>query len=218
RLSAEEAERNAKQAQDERDAKALALAAEQKAREQAFAALRSMTAEVVERKFAQGTALTEDDRMFLRGVIAQFDAFASIKGEGADSRAVRAEGRLRIGDMRFRLGELQQAKQDYDEALSIRKQLAADVPGRPEFRQDLAGNHTNRGRLLYITGRLQEAEKDYDEALSIRKQLVADVPSRPEFRRALAASHNNRGILLRTTGRLQEAEQDYDEAVSIQKQ
>src|SRR5262245_33918296 len=65
-----------------------ALAAEQqarqgetKAREQAFDALRSMTAEVVERKFAQGAVLTEDDRAFLRGVIAQFDAFAAIKGD-----------------------------------------------------------------------------------------------------------------------------------------
>src|SRR5262249_59877227 len=72
-----------------------ALAAEQqarqdetKARQQAFAALRSMTAEVVERKFAQGTTLTEDDRAFLRGVIAQFDAFAAIKGDDADSPAM----------------------------------------------------------------------------------------------------------------------------------
>ncbi|HEV3261726.1 MAG TPA: hypothetical protein VG013_33055 [Gemmataceae bacterium] len=61
RVGAEEAEHNAKRARDERDAKARAPAAEQQAREdetktrqQAFAALRSMTAEVVERKFAQG--------------------------------------------------------------------------------------------------------------------------------------------------------------------
>ena len=65
--------------------------------EQAFAALRSMTADVVERKFAQRTVLTEDDRAFLRGIIAQYDAFAAIKGDDADSRAVRAEGRLRVG-------------------------------------------------------------------------------------------------------------------------
>jgi hypothetical protein len=59
-----------------------------------------MTAEVVERKFAQGTALTADDRAFLRGVIAQFHAFAAIKGDDADSRAVRAEGRFRVGTIR----------------------------------------------------------------------------------------------------------------------
>ncbi len=82
---------------------------EAKARQQAFDALRSMTAEVVERKFAQGAVLTEDDRAFLRGIIAQFDAFAAIKGDDADSRAVRAEGRFRVGAMRYSLGEHREA-------------------------------------------------------------------------------------------------------------
>jgi tetratricopeptide (TPR) repeat protein/tRNA A-37 threonylcarbamoyl transferase component Bud32 len=202
-----------------------ALAAEQqaredetKARQQAFAALRSMTADVVERKFAQGTMLTQDDRAFLRGVIAQYDAFAAIQGDDADSRAVRAEGRLRVGYMRYRLGELKEAEQDYNQALSIYKQLAAEFPARPEFRQELGRNYNRRGVLLSDTGRLREAEQDYDQALSIQKQLAAEFPARPEFRQEMAKSHNNRGTLLYEQGRLQEAEQDFDQALSIRKQ
>jgi tetratricopeptide (TPR) repeat protein len=202
-----------------------ALAAEQqaredetKARQQAFAALRSMSTDVVERKFAQGAALTEDDRAFLRGVIAQFDAFAAIKGEDADSRAVRAEGRFRVGSMRSRLGEFKEAEQDYDQALSIQKQLAAEFPARPEFRRDLAKSHDGRAALLYTTGRLQEAEKDYDQALGIQKQLTAEFPGRHEYRQDLARSHNNRGLLLRNTGRPREAEKDYDQALSVYQQ
>ena len=107
---------------------------------------------------------------------------------------------------------------DFDQALSIRKQLAADFPSRPEFRDELAVSHHNRGRLLYITGRLQESEKDYDQALSIYKQLAADFPSRPEFRQNLARSYIGRSAVLIHTGRLQEAEQDYDRAVSLLKQ
>jgi tetratricopeptide (TPR) repeat protein len=191
---------------------------ETKALQQAFAALRSMTTDVVQRKFDQSTVLTEDDRAFLRGIIAQFDAFAAIKGDDADSRAVRAEGRLRVGNMRYRLGELQEAEQDYDQAMSIYKELVADFPSRPEFRRELAGSHNNRGILLRTTGRLREAEKDYDQALSICKQLAADFPSRPEFRQDLATHHNNRGMLLSATDRPKEAEKDYDEALSIQKQ
>jgi tetratricopeptide (TPR) repeat protein len=213
------------QARGERDAKDLALKAEQKAlddeakaREQAFAALRSMTVNVVERKFAKGMVLTEEDRAFLRGVIAQFDAFAAIKGDDADSRAMRAEGRLRVGTMRYTLGELGEAEKDYDQALSTYKQLAADFPSRPGFRQDLAVTHNNRGNLLGDTGRLQEAERDHDQALNIRKQLVADFPTRPEFRQDLANSHNNLGVWLRATGRLKKAEKDYDQALIIQKQ
>jgi serine/threonine protein kinase len=221
-VRAMDAERRAKSneadANEERDLKAKALEAETKARQQAFAALRTMTADVVEQKFAQGNALTEDDRAFLRGVIAQFDAFAAIKGEDADSRALRAEGRLRVGWMRYRLGELNQAQIDYDEAVSIRKQLAADFPARPESRRELAGGYSNRGMVLRATGRLKEAEADWNNALSICKQLAADFPCRPEFRQELAGCYNNRGVLRRDTGRLLEAEEDYDRAVRIRKQ
>jgi tetratricopeptide (TPR) repeat protein len=219
-----EANTNAKEARDERDAKSRALKAEQrarrdetKARQQAFAALRSMTADVVEKKFAQGAVLTDDDRAFLRGVIKQFDAFAKIKGDDADSRAVRAEGRWRVGKMCYWLGELKEAEQDYDQALFILKQLAADFPSRPEFREYLAGCHNNRGALLSDTGRLKEAEQDYDQALGILKQLAADFPSRPEFRKGLAMGHNNRGVLLRDTGWPKEAEKDYEQALRIYK-
>jgi tetratricopeptide (TPR) repeat protein len=220
-----QASQNAQQARDEATAKELALQAEQqaradetKARQQAFEALRSMTADVVERKFAQGTVLTEDDRAFLRGVIAQFDAFAAIKGGDADSRAVRAEGRVRVGLMRIRLGELKEAEKDFDEALHIQKQLAKDFPSRPEFRQKSAISHNNRGNLLSDTGRLQEAEKDFNQALNILKQLADDFPSHPEYRRDLARSHYNRGFLLHRARRLKEAEKDYDEALHIQEQ
>ncbi len=220
-----EANTNANQARDERDAKAQALAAEQraradetKARGQAFAALRSMTVEVVERKFAQGAVLTQDDRGFLRGVIAQFDAFAAIQGDDADSRAVRAEGRFRVGRMRYRLGELQEAEKDYNQALSLYQQLSADFPTRPDFRRELARSHLNRGLLLRDTGRLPRAEKDYEQALGIQKQLVADFPPRPEFRLDLAKSYLNRGNLLSATGRLPQAEKDYEQALGIQKQ
>ena len=209
-------------AQEERDAKDVALQAEQRARadetnarQQAFTALRSMTADVVEKKFTQSTVLTEDDRAFLRDIIKQFDAFAAIKGDDADSRALRAEGRFRVGAIRIRLGELNEATQDFDQAVSVYKQLAADFPTRAQFGEHLTDSLNNRANLLRATGRLKQAEQDYDLAVSSYQRLAADYPSRPELRQELANSHNNRGTLLRATGRLQEAEKDFDQAVSI---
>src|SRR5262249_46844595 len=145
-------------------AEQLARQDEAKAREQTFSALRTMSAELLERKFAQGTALTDDDRAFLRGVIAQFDAFAAIKGDDAESRPVRAEGRLRVGWIRKRLGEHREAEQDYNQALNIFKQLAADFPSRSEVRRQLATSHNHRGALLHDTGRIPAAELDYNQA------------------------------------------------------
>jgi tetratricopeptide (TPR) repeat protein len=219
------AKQNAQKAREERDAKDEALKAEQQARadetktrQQAFAALRSMTDDVVEKKFAQGAVLTEEDRAFLRGIIAQIDAFAAIKGDDADSRAARAEGRWRVGLVRSRLGELKEAEQDYEQALNTYQKLVADFPDRTVFRQALATIHNHRGILLRDTERLKEAEQDYELALSIQKQLAARFPNRAEFRQQLASSHLNRGALLHTTRRLKAAKNDYDQALSIQKE
>ena len=103
---------------------------------------------MVERKFAQGAVLTEDDRAFLKGVIAQFDAFAAIKGDDGDSRAVWAEGRFRVGTIRYRLGEPRASLENYDQALNLYEQLAADFPSRSEFRQNLARSHIGRAAVL----------------------------------------------------------------------
>jgi tetratricopeptide (TPR) repeat protein len=121
------------------------------------------------------------------------------------------------GNLLYAMGRAMEAEKDYEEALRIRKQLAAQFPSRPEFHEDLATSHNNRGNLLYAMGRAMEAEKDFEEAFRIQKQLAADFPTRPEFRRELAMSHNNRGLLLGATGRLREAEQDYGQALSIYK-
>jgi tetratricopeptide (TPR) repeat protein/tRNA A-37 threonylcarbamoyl transferase component Bud32 len=216
-----------KRANAERDAKDDALKAESRARadekqarDRAFAALRSMTDELMERTLAagKGYTLTDEDRAFLSGVIAQDEAFAAIQGDEADTRAVRAEGRYRVGFMRDRLGELKEAEADYDAALDNYMRLAADFPTRPEFRQELARSHNSRAILRRATGRLKEAEADFDAALDIRQQLAADFPTRPEFRQDLAASYNNRANLRRDTGRSKEAEADYDAALDIRQQ
>lgn len=196
-------------------AEQLARQDEAKAREQAFAALRSMTTEVIARKFAQGTALTDDDRAFLRGIIAQFDAFAAIKGEDPESRALQAEGRYRVGVIRHRLGELREAENDFDEAVAIQKQLAAELPARPEFGDDLARSLNARGILRYAMGRLVDAEQDYDQALTIRLALPTDFASRVESREQLARCYNSRAALKGDTGRLDDAVRDFDTALSI---
>src|SRR5262249_35486112 len=155
---------------------------------------------------------------FLRGVIAQFDAFAAIKGEDADSRAVRAEGRFRVGTMRYRLGEIQEAEQDYNQAVSIYKQLAADFPSTRQFRQTLATSHTSRAIPSPPPCRLQDAEEYLGQAIGMQQDFAAISPAGSEFRGVRAGSQNNRGRLLYTMGRMKDAEQDYDQAVSIYEQ
>src|SRR5262249_31110604 len=89
---------------------------------------------------------------------------------------------------------LKEAEKDFDEALSIQKQVAADFPARPEFRRFLAGSYTNRATLLRATARTKEAEKDFDQALSILKQLAADFPNQPDMQNDLAGTCVNMSL------------------------
>jgi serine/threonine protein kinase/tetratricopeptide (TPR) repeat protein len=206
----------------ERDDKATALVAEtqarnaeKQARDKALAALRDMTDDIVENQMARGASLTDENREFLRKIIKYFEGFAADTADDVESRAIRAEGYFRVGAMRLRLGELKDAETALRAALALRKQLAADFPSRPEFRQDLALSQGNLGNLLAATGRLQEAETAFADALALRKQLVADFPAQSEFRRDLAVSHNNLGKLLSVTGRAQEALMAYAAAITL---
>ena len=224
------AERDAKDVALQAEQKALreksaALAAEQKARaaervalDRAKTALRSMTDEIVENQMARGTTLTEENKQFLRTILKQFEALAAVTGDDAESRGIRAEGLARVGLMRYRLGELKEAEAAWRDALALRKQLAADFPTRPEFRHNLAKSHNNLGVLLSNTGRLQEAEAVWRDALALQKQLAADFPTSPDYRQELACSYNNLGILLSATGRPKEAEAAFRDALAIQKQ
>jgi tetratricopeptide (TPR) repeat protein len=113
----------------------------------------------------------------------------------------------------------QEAEAAYRDALAIQKQLAADFPTAPQYRQGLALSlNTLAGLLKGPLGRPKEGETAHRDALAIQKQLAADFPTVPEYREDLATSHNNLGNLLRDTGRAQEAEAAYRAALPIQKQ
>jgi tetratricopeptide (TPR) repeat protein len=212
------AKENEKKATEERDAKGNALVAEQKARWQAFAALQAMSDEVVEQQMARATTLTEENKMFLLRIVQQFDAFAAITGDDAESRWIRAEGRIRVGTMRYRLGDLKEANAAYTDGLSLVQQLVAEFPTRAEFRQALAKCCHNRGNLLRATGRPKEAEAAYTEAVTRDKELAADFPTRPEYRQDLAMSHQSLGQLLSERGRPKEAEAAFTEVLRLRKQ
>jgi eukaryotic-like serine/threonine-protein kinase len=111
-----------------------------------------------------------------------------------------------------------EAVPDYDQAVRIYTQLAADFPSLPGFRTRWARSHYNRAGVLLATGRLPLAQQDIDQALRINKQLAADFPSSTEVRFDLAANQNARGSLLLEMGRFKEAEQEFDQTLRIRKQ
>ncbi len=60
-------------------------------------ALRTLFDDVVTQKLGSQTELTSKDREFLKRIQQQYEVFASLKGNSAESQTIRAEGLQRSG-------------------------------------------------------------------------------------------------------------------------
>jgi serine/threonine-protein kinase len=211
-------ERERRQTVSERDQKEQALAAEKRARETAMAALRSLTDEGAEQQLARQSPLTGEEQAFLQKVLQHFEDLAALQGDDAASRAIRAEGYHRVGWVRYRLGELKGAEAAYRNALALRKQLAADFPSEPDFRDQVSRTLGSLGILLSAQSRLEEAKAAHREGLALSKQLAADISARPDFRQVLAKQYCNLGEVLFVAGRHPAAEAAITESLAVCKQ
>jgi serine/threonine-protein kinase len=190
----------------ERDQKELA-------RRQARQALNQLTDETVERLMTRQIQLTQQDREFLRQVLALHEDFARAQGDSPEIRASTADAQVRVGQIRRRLGETAEAEEAYRTALGIQRQLATDFPGQPDYRITLATSHNILGSLLSDLGRPAQAEESFRAAVDLLQKLTADFPAMPSYQRELAGVHNNLGILLTETGRPQQAREAWQAAV-----
>jgi serine/threonine-protein kinase len=202
----------------ERQRTQAALEAEARRRQQARQALDAMTSQVIEDWLARQQELTPEQRQFLEEALASYEDFARDTGQDEPARAGVAQAHFRVGVIQASLGRSREAEAAYRHSQQLYAQLAADFPGRPEFRQDLARSQHHLGNLLAATGRAQGAEAAYRAAQALYRQLAADFPGRPDYRHHLARSHNGLGLLLADTGRPREAEAAYGEALAQQQQ
>jgi serine/threonine protein kinase/tetratricopeptide (TPR) repeat protein len=200
---------------EERGAKETALDDETAARERAMAALRTLTDDVVERQLARQPRLSDHDRAFLNKIVAHYEGFASLKGDRPECRAMRAEGDLRVGMLRHRLGQLAEARASYMRALQLLQQVVADAPTESD-RNNLASSRLNLAMLLADQGEPREAEAEYRQALVLYGALAANSPMET-VRRNLAACHQNLGIVLGRLAQDKGAEDEYRTALDLRK-
>jgi tetratricopeptide (TPR) repeat protein len=202
----------------ERDRKQQALEAEARRRKQARAALDAMSSQVIEQWLAQQKELLPEHKAFLRKALASYEEFARDTSQDEQSRAGVAAAYLRVGRIRWKLGQANEARAAYRRGQELYRLLAADFPNQRGYRQQRANGYDDLGILLQNTGRPQGAETAFRGALALRKQLAADFRKRPGYRRDLALSHHNLGILFQNTGRPEKAEAAFREALALRKQ
>jgi Tfp pilus assembly protein PilF len=110
--------------------------------------------------------------------------------------------------------EMGGAKQAYEEALQIYRQLAEKNPD--VYRPDVAMTLNNLGALLYANNEMGGAKQAYEEALMIRRQLAEKNPD--VYRPDVAMTLNNLGALLYANNEMGRAKQAFEEALMIYRQ
>jgi tetratricopeptide (TPR) repeat protein len=184
--------------------------------QQAMEALKATTDDVIEQLLSAKPVLGPAEKAFLKATLKRWQTFAAEEGESERARAIRAHGTYRVAYLRQKLGQHEEARAGYEEAIDLCQKLAAEFPAGIQYNRDLARCHDAQGDLLRDLGKLSEAEAAYRSALAIQGKLTADFPALPQYRVELAASYNNLGILLSLLGKRAEAVAAFRDALAIQ--
>src|SRR5262245_35469172 len=94
------------------------------------------------------------------------------------------------------------AEAAWQEAVTLREQLARANPTVSQFQSDLAAIYNNLGDWFRETKQLTKAAALHQQALDIRAQLVRLHPTVLEFQRNLAKSHSNLGIMYQAASQM----------------
>ncbi|MFL6262871.1 MAG: tetratricopeptide repeat protein, partial [Thermoanaerobaculia bacterium] len=155
-----------------------------------------------------------DSSLVFRDSAAALTARAVELARKQDARETLAGALNNLSVRLSDLGRREEALTACEEAVAIRRQLAAARPDA--FRPALASALNNLSVRLSDLGRREEALAACEEAVAILRQLAA---ARPDaFRPDLATSLNNLSISLSDLGRREEALAACEEAVAILRQ
>jgi len=183
--------------------------------QQARQAVNEMYTEVAQRWWFQQPYMEQVQREFLLKALAFYEEFSQERGDSASLRLETARAARRVADIQHKLGEHVKAAAAYDLAIAQLKQVAAEFPTEPAYRDELANAHNNQGNLLRDQSRLADAEKAYFLAHELFAALAAEDPKQPDCRDGLAASLNSLGMVQYALGRPVEAEKDYRQSLDV---
>ena len=105
-----------------------------------------------------------------------------------------------VGTTLEKTGDLAGAQAEQWRNQEIFQALAAEHPGVPDYRRDLAVSHNRVGGLLTLVGRPAEGLDELERACSLLEVLVRDAPNVPDNRDILATTLIYSGDALREPG------------------
>jgi serine/threonine-protein kinase len=114
-----------------------ALQKEAQALGQARATLDTTTDELVGKVLAKQARIGPDERAFLEKLVASYDRFAAEPGTSPEAKLLSARARLRVAQIRERLGDSSGAADDFRAAIDVLRPLAATAPDGSVAKREL---------------------------------------------------------------------------------
>jgi serine/threonine protein kinase/Tfp pilus assembly protein PilF len=188
-------------------------------RRQARRAVDEMYSQFAESVLSRQPGMEALEKEFLLKALGFYQEFAGENSTDPELRLETAKAFRRIGDVYYKLGQLDQAKKAFQEASDrLQPPTRTDFESfLPDYRQELALTHNNRANVLRDEGRIIEAEENYRQA-----EWLLEPPDREgtdalpsEDRDYLAGIKSNLGIVLTALGRLREGEREYRSAQTM---
>jgi eukaryotic-like serine/threonine-protein kinase len=144
---------------------------------------------------------------------------AKVAAESANNASFRSQQARtwnNLANLYLGFRQYDKAATDFSYARSLYEGLAADFPGVPDYRRELAMTLNNLGRLLEVQPSEKETPADlFRRAIQDQRQLTAAYPEAPDHKLRLAVSLCHLGTLLASSA-VPEAESSFAEAIQLQ--
>ncbi len=171
----------------------------------AHATVDKFMTEVGEELLANEPRMEGKRRELLRSALASYKAFLERRGHDPAVRRETARAHQRVGDIARALGQYDEAKAAYRDAIALMGPLAEASPRARRYRRNLAAYHRLLGEALWKNGEPAAAGRAYARALELQEALVRAAPANVDYRIEQAIITFDQGILLKDEGRQQQA-------------
>ncbi|HEX3600640.1 MAG TPA: protein kinase [Lacipirellulaceae bacterium] len=170
-------------------------------------------------RVAEDERLKQDDFHKLRTELLEtavpfYERFAAQKPGDAESKANQANAYARLASIHGETGQQKQTVREYEQAITIEKDLVANDPGNGKFQQELANECADLGWTFHVVGDYAGAQPHYEEAITILVELLKSEPNNANYRRTLAATRERFGLLLSHSAP-SAAKEQYEQAIKI---
>ena len=147
--------------------------------------LRSSAGSSAERAAMQMQA-SEETALLLEGLLVFYDRLAEQAGDDAQVMLQSAIAGRRVGDIRQRLGQLDEAQSEYIKAIEKLTALKGRHNGNAELYVELARCHNELGNVRSVRLERESAHQSHRKALSILQSFQHSDQSASEYRYELA--------------------------------